>query len=398
MSERIVHSFEAGRRGKPDELDSGLAHLLGAAILEFDRNARFDLRVHGGYEGGKLCVNISGEVSENVIDSARKLVAPVVVGYYNDVHQTHLTPDDFVFHERLKPQAQALALNGHAGDSGNPIAVAYRNGPDYHHGPNCLPWERYVAVSVRDILDNFSPNKRFSPLKYYSGEHPTLSQGLRSDGKVSVDALYEGAQFRGIQNITIAVEHEKSLSVDELRTTLEKAVRKYLSTFVAEARVGNPKITTNGLGAWHQGGWKVDEGNREAKPYRDGFATYGCCEDSFSGEDPSKPSGTGTFLARYIAVQIVAHDLADFARVALQYTIGREEVGLNITTQETARVEQSKLEKWVRDTIPLRIKDAVELFGLRDPALYRRVVAASDFFHNPEFPWNRVNRELVYKK
>ena len=56
-------------------------------------------------------------------------------------------------------------------------------------------------------------------------------------------------------------------------------------------------LTINGLGAWNTGGWKVDEGSREAKPYRDGFATYGCNEDSFSGEDPTKPSGTGTFLA-----------------------------------------------------------------------------------------------------
>ena len=53
MYEQILHSFEAGRRGKPDELESQIAHLIGARILEIDPNARFDLRVAGGYDSSK---------------------------------------------------------------------------------------------------------------------------------------------------------------------------------------------------------------------------------------------------------------------------------------------------------------------------------------------------------
>ena len=119
-------------------------------------------------------------------------------------------------------------------------------------------------------------------------------------------------------------------------------------------------------------------------------------EDSFSGEDPSKLSGTGTFLARYIAVQVVGNNLADFARVALRYTIGQEEVGLNITTNGTGTLPQSELERWVREKIPLGIKEAIEHFHLQDPALYRQIVDDSDFFQNPDLPWNKL--EEKYKK
>ena len=388
MSECIVHSFEAGRRGKPDELDSGIAHLVGAEILDLDRNARFDLRVHGSYQHGKPTVRISGEVSEHVLPAlTQERLIDVVLAHYNHVHRTELSPSNIVVTSALKPQAVSLASNGHAGDSGNPIAVAYKISPDVNRpigAPNYLPWERSLAVSIRNVIDNIFQG----PETYTTNGIPTI-HGLKADGKVSVDAVYEGARLVGIKNITIAVEHEKDISISELQTKLENIVREYLSSFEAEARLGNPKITINGLGAWHDGGWQVDEGSREAKPYRDGFASYGCCEDSFSGEDPTKPSATGTFLARYIAVQIVANDLADFARVALQYTIGREEVGLNSTTNGTGRVEQSKLETWIRNNVPLRIKDAIELFGLRDPALYRRIVAQSDFFHDGELPWNK---------
>jgi len=74
----------------------------------------------------------------------------------------------------------------------------------------------------------------------------------------------------------------------------------------------------------------------------------------------------------------------------LNYTIGREEVGLNITTQDTASIPQTELHQWVRRNIPLRISDTIEAFGLRSPQLYRDIVTASDFFHAEQFPWNKV--------
>ena len=119
-------------------------------------------------------------------------------------------------------------------------------------------------------------------------------------------------------------------------------------------------------------------------------------EDSPWGEDPSKPSGTGTFIARYIAVQIVANNLADFARVSLRYGIGEEEVGLNVTTNGTGRISQRKIHDWVRKNFPLKIEDVIKLFDLRNPQLYWKVVDSADFFHRITdkstntygFPWN----------
>ena len=70
MNERILHSFEAGRRGKPDELESNIAHLIGSHLLKKDRQARFDLRVAGGYDSHakKPKIRISGEVSSHVLE------------------------------------------------------------------------------------------------------------------------------------------------------------------------------------------------------------------------------------------------------------------------------------------------------------------------------------------
>ena len=382
MAELQLHSFEAGRRGKPDELDANIANLIGAEFLEINSDARFDVRVCGGYslEEDKPKIRVSGEVSDFVLQSTdlEARLTEVITHHYNDVHQTDLKPEGIRISYEFKPQVSTLALNGHAGDSGNPIAVAYQRGPHY------LPWERVVAVKFRDTIDSIFQNDGFIS----AVNMPPLT-GLRADGKVGVEAVYEGAEFKEIKSIVIAVEHEPRLSVSDIRHILEKVGKRAESLYG-----GVPPLIIHGLGPWHSGGWEVDEGSREAKSYRDGFASYGCCEDSFSGEDPSKPSGTGTFLARYIAVNIVAAGLADFARVALTYTIGREEVGLNVTTQNTAKVPQEELHAWVRERVPLRIKDAIGLFGLKDPNLYRKFTQCSDYFQDPTYPWNKVESAL----
>lgn len=393
MTELILHSFEAGRRGKPDELESRIAHLIGAHLLAKDRKARFDLLVSGGYsyERQKPLVRISGEVSNHLLKaSLYPEIKDLVMVLYNKVQQAGYSEPDFLFDFGLRAQKDTLAENSHAGDSGNPIAVAYRN------TPNHLPWERFLAVDIRDLFDTIYQQDGFLPLELKEKTGLQTFHGLGADGKVGVNGLYDGAVVDSISSITLALEHDEYVPFTRFREYAARILRAHLTNLQQRYNlpIGNPALTINGLEAWTQGGWKVDEGSREAKPYRDFFGTYGVMEDSPAGEDPTKPSGTGTFLARYIAVQVVGNDLADFARVALTYTIGQEEVGLNITTDGTGKVSQEELHRWVRNTIPLGLHDTIERFNLRDPALYRQIVDDSDFFHRPDLPWNKF--EIPY--
>ncbi len=394
MSELIIHSFEAGRRGKPDELESNLAHLIGAHLLAKDEKARFDLRVAGGYDhhAGKPKIRLSGEVSSHLLeDKLYSEIKSFVRHHYNKIHQSRYDEDKFLFDFGFKPQDLNLSLNRKAGDSGNPIAVAYRN------TPHNLPWERFLAVGLRDLFDAIYFSEGVVPFAARRGGEPQQLYGLNADGKIGVDVLYDRAAFASIEQITLALQHLTEINFEKFKEKAEQVVRAYLFNLQEKLGVhlGNPSITINGLGPWTKGGPEIDEGNREAKPYRDAFGTYGTMEDSFSGEDPSKPSGTGTFLARYIAVQVVGNGLADFARVALRYTIGQEEVGLNITTNGTGKLSQEELHAWVRKNIPLGIGDTIERFNLCNPALYRQIVDDSDFFHSPDLPWNKF--EVKYR-
>ncbi|MBI2133096.1 methionine adenosyltransferase domain-containing protein [Candidatus Woesearchaeota archaeon] len=390
MSDLVMHSFEAGRRGKPDELESQLANLIGAYFLEIDNNSRFDLRVCGGISNSRPVVRVSGEVTESLIRPGLKEdLTGIIAAHYNKIHLTRHDPEFFVLETSLvKPQSFKLHSNGHAGDSGNPIAAAYSD------SPLNLPWERYLAVSIRNIIDDIFQGGGNIP-EYVKTTSGRSIEGLLADGKVGVDVIYEGAKIRGVNGITIAVQHEEHLKISDLRKKLENVVFSYLNLLGDAYKVdfGVPSVVINGLGDWNVGGWQVDEGSREAKPYRDGFASYGVVEDSFTGEDPSKPSGTGTIIAWNIARQIMKNGLADFARVMLGYRIGREDVIVNVYTGNSAKISQDSIHEWVNDNFQLRLSDAVRVFGMKSPEIYRSIAEASDYFHSRSFPWNRYSLE-----
>lgn len=382
--------FEAGRRGKPDEMDSNIANLVGAYLLGQDRNARFNVRVHGFSVEGQPRVQISGEVSRHLVEQqgANADIEMAVSAHIAQVHKKHRPVPQILV--RFNPQEPKLASNGHAGDSGNPIAVAYR------HGPQHLPWERYLAVRIRDAIDATYEADGNIPVELQKYTDLGHIQGLKPDGKVSVRASYTSERrFQHIDSIVAAVEHEPSLSLKDLQYGISRLVYGVLGEADKKfnANLGLPKkLIINGLGEWHSGGWSSDEGSNEAKPHRDGFGPYGMMEDSFSGEDPSKPSGTGTFLARHIAKTIVANSLTNFARVELDYVIGQEQPDMYLTASRISPSSADRTKDIVRRAFgSLSIPATIERFGLRDPALYQRIVAASDYFQSSALPWEQIH-------
>src|SRR3989338_6766395 len=319
MQEIEHHSFEAGIRGKPDELESQIAQLIGAYFLDRDSNSRFDIRVHGYYDHhlNVPVVDISGEISHSLLHKRiHRDIARLAQSHYNVVHALPPDKNGLTVHVHLTPQSNSLAKNGSAGDSGNPIAVAVRKGPLY------LPPERYVAVELRNIVDEIFQHQGTVPCALADTSGIKSIPGLRADGKIGVECTYGKKEYT-LQRLVLAVEHEPSLNVNDLRHDLGLVVGAYLDRLQSEFHLdGSPQVIINGLGDWNTGGWKTDAGSREAKPYRDGFSSHGTSEDSFSGEDASKPSATGTLLARFIAVQVIGNKIAEYAKVSLSYSIG----------------------------------------------------------------------------
>ncbi|HEX9804832.1 MAG TPA: methionine adenosyltransferase domain-containing protein [Candidatus Dojkabacteria bacterium] len=394
MKDTVVHSFEAGRRGKPDELDSIIANSIAAYIMSKNNMAKFDLRVHGGFSSGdnKLFVALGGEISEVIINGEGFVsdIKKIVIDKFNYIHQSQITEEDMIFELHFTPQSGALADNAakeKIGDSGTSIAVAYAGTPVF------LPWERFLAVGFRDLMDEiyFSNGEIPEDIKSKSGVEKL--EGLGADGKIEFIVEYDAAKLIKIKYITIATVHDESLGIEELQEKVGKILKAFLSKYEEEFSVSFgevEKIIINGAGAWtNGGGWPVDAGSREAKPYRDAFSSYGVVDDSFSGEDPSKGSAANALLARKAAVFVVKEGLADFARVTLTYTIGAPEGDINIFTNGTNKIDMDEIYTRVRESVDLTLATAIEKFGLRSADYYKNIASSSDYFQNSDFEWNK---------
>ena len=391
--ESVIHSFEAGRRGKPDEIDDSIAQLIGSYILNENRDYRFDIRILGQWNNEQDIpkVQVQGEFSETLLrkEGLYQDICDIVINHYNKVNRTEFTKDTFEVIFEPTPQSDTLSTNGYAGDSGHAVAVAYKD------TPNHLPWERFISVGLRDLIDSIFENEGVIPDEFAGKGNVLYLPNLGSDGKVQVDAEYVGAYFEKLTRITLALEQKENLDVETLRKKINPVVNSYLHFLETKYDVylGNPEIIVNGRGNWYNkdAGWKVDKGNREAKPHRHVFSTYGVATDSITGEDPTKPDLTASLMSRYIACQIVGNGLADYARVTLSYCIGREGMSVGINTNNTAKVSQKTIEQWISQNVSLGINDAISYFGLKDSDLYEKLANDSDFFQDENLLWNKVD-------
>lgn len=117
-----------------------------------------------------------------------------------------------------------------------------------------------------------------------------------------------------------------------------------------------------------------------------GMARHG--GGAFSGKDPSKVDRTGAYMARYLAKNIVAAELADRCEIELAYAIGlADPVSVMVDTFGTGRVSDEKIASWLMEHIDMRPGSITSRFELRRP-IYRRVSCGGHFGENAVgLPW-----------
>jgi len=113
---------------------------------------------------------------------------------------------------------------------------------------------------------------------------------------------------------------------------------------------------------------------------------------SFSGKDPSKVDRTASYMARYIAKNIVAAGLADACEIQLSYAIGvAEPVSVLIDTERTAKVSEKKISRLVREFFPLTPRAMIDYLKLDRP-IYFDTAHGGHFGRNlPNFTWEKTD-------
>ena len=114
---------------------------------------------------------------------------------------------------------------------------------------------------------------------------------------------------------------------------------------------------------------------------------------AFSGKDPTKVDRSASYMARYIAKNIVASGLATRCEVQLAYAIGvAEPVSVMVDTFGTGIVDSARLTDLVRANFGLTPRAIIDGLQLRRP-IYRKTAAFGHFGRNePTFTWEAADK------
>jgi S-adenosylmethionine synthetase len=222
---------------------------------------------------------------------------------------------------------------------------------------------------------------------------------LRPDGKSQVTVEYKDGRPLRVETVVISAQHSPDITLKEIR---EDIIEKVIKPVIPEAMMDEERITyhVNPTGRFVVGGPQGDTGVTGRKIIVDTYGGVGSHGGgAFSGKDPSKVDRSASYMARYIAKNLVAAGVADRCEVQLAYAIGvADPVSVLVDTFNTGKIPQQKIAKLVRDHFPMTPRGIIEHLKLRRP-IYKKTAAYGHFGRTePEFTWERTDLADKIKK
>ncbi len=235
-------------------------------------------------------------------------------------------------------------------------------------------------------------------LKANELRHNGTIKWLRPDAKSQVTIEYgENHKPARVDTVVVSHQHDPEVDYETIRSTIiEQIVKPVLEpTGLLDE---NTKFFINPTGKFVIGGPDGDSGLTGRKIIVDTYGGMGRHGGgAFSGKDPSKVDRSAAYMARYIAKNIVAADLADRAEVELAYAIGVPfPVSILVETFGTEKAERSKIEAAVKKIFDCTPAGIVKTLNLKQP-IYRKT-ASYGHFGREGFPWEKTDKAEELKK
>lgn len=213
---------------------------------------------------------------------------------------------------------------------------------------------------------------------------------LRPDGKSQVTIRYEDAIPIEVDTIVISTQHDENVTQYGLKNMIiENVIKKVVPEYLLTE---NTKYLINPSGRFVIGGPHGDVGLTGRKIIVDtygGWARHG--GGAMSSKDATKVDRSASYMARYIAKNIVASNLADECEVQLAYAIGvASPVAIYINTFGTGEVEDTEIEKMVKEIFRLDTKGIIKTLDLQKPVF--KETSAYGHFGRKEFSWEKLDK------
>ena len=384
-----LFTSESVTEGHPDKVCDAISDAILDNILEQDPNARVaceTLATTG-------LVVVSGEVTTtgfvHVEDIVKKTLGEI--GYTNSAYG--MDNQKVKVNSCLDAQSPEIAQGVDAddiseqgaGDQGLMFGYACKETPEL------MPLPIQIAHRLTERLSELRKNG-------------TLAW-LRPDGKSQVSVNYENGNPISVETVVIATQHDDMLAEFQTEEKELEFVKKEVIEHVIKPGLESfnypysDNFIVNGTGRFVFGGPEADTGLTGRKIIVDtygGYAPHG--GGAFSGKDPSKVDRSATYMARYIAKNIVAADLAEKCEVQLSYGIGvAEPTSFYVKTFGTGKKSDEELTSIAREVFPVRPGEIVAHLKLKYPR-YRQTAAYGHFGRELDlFTWEKTDKVELLK-
>jgi len=265
-----------------------------------------------------------------------------------------------------------------AGDQGLMFGFACRE------TPALMPMPIQLAHAITNRLAKVRQNK-------------TLPW-LRPDGKSQVTIEYENNKPARIHTVIVSTQHAPSVTYKQLRKQIiEKVIRPVLPKRLVDK---NTIFHINPTGRFVIGGPKGDCGLTGRKIIVDTYGGRGSHGGGcFSGKDPTKVDRTASYMARYVAKNVVAAGLADACEVQLSYAIGvAKPISVLVDTEGTAKISEKKISQIIGKLFPLTPRAMMDHLKLARP-IYAETSYGGHFGRNlPNFTWEKTDMTSKLRK
>jgi S-adenosylmethionine synthetase len=368
---RYLFTSESVTEGHPDKIADQISDGVLDAVLEQDSKGRVacEVMVTTG-----LCL-IGGEITTRASFDFTKIARETIrhIGYTDA--RWGFDADSCAVLVAVKEQSPDIAMGvdpGGAGDQGLMFGLACDETAELMPLPIML---------AHRLTEQLARARRDGALDF-----------LRPDGKSQVTVEYENGQAVRVDTVVISSQHSDTVKIETVREgVLEKVIKAIIP---AEMLDKDTKFLINPTGRFVIGGPHGDCGLTGRKIIMD---TYGGAGrhggGAFSGKDPTKVDRSASYMARYIAKNIVAAGLARKAEVQLAYAIGvAEPVSVMVDSFGTGAVDDRQLVELVRAHFPLTPRGIIQHLDLLRP-IYRKTAAYGHFGRTePDFTWERTDK------
>ena len=375
---------ESVTQGHPDKLCDQIADRILDEILRQDPESHVACEVTAATEQVHIFGEITTDARLDYEEIARKVIREI--GYTQpgrgfDADSCRVNVD---LHTQSPDIARGIKrknademLNAGAGDQGMMFGYACKQ------TESLMPLPVELAHSLVKRLESVRK----------SGELPFLLP----DGKSQVTVEYEDGLPKRIATVVVSAQHTEDISLRELRDQVLSHV--ILPTLPTAMMSPQTEFFINPTGRFVEGGPAADSGLTGRKIIVDtygGYARHG--GGAFSGKDASKVDRSGAYLARYIAKNIVAANLAERCEVQLSYAIGlAEPTSMLVATFGTAHVSDEVIQAMVKANVDPRPAAIIQKFALTEPK-FSKVSCYGHFGSNAiGMPWEitDIARDLI---